>query len=192
MSKYSLLLLIIIMFGCAENELRQSIFIPDPADPSLPAYSEWGYNTFGAYYDREIIISTNFAVPVKAISESNVFSFEFYGEHRKSLQDGNPITIRFTLPDFHPASYIDLANLHATTFDLTSAAKVSIDNNQNVQVLSGQLQFKRVQSLLVDRKPEQVILSGYFDFKIVIDDTPVSVSGGRFDVGIGPNDFYNY
>ena len=48
-----------------ENELKKSVFIYDPENIDLPEYSEWGYNTFGAYYDREIFVSTDEAVPAK-------------------------------------------------------------------------------------------------------------------------------
>jgi hypothetical protein len=59
-------------------------------------------------------------------------------------------------------------------------------------ILSGELTFKRAQNLLVDEKQVEVILSGYFEFKALIDNEPVTISNGRFDVGISPDNFYNY
>ncbi|MDO9154882.1 MAG: hypothetical protein Q7U47_14440, partial [Paludibacter sp.] len=39
--------------------LKKSIFIYDTENPGLPIYSEWGYNTFGAYIDRTVFVSDN-------------------------------------------------------------------------------------------------------------------------------------
>ena len=47
--------LAIILASCSkEFELDKSVFIPDKDYPDLPAYTEWGYNTFGALYDRDL------------------------------------------------------------------------------------------------------------------------------------------
>lgn len=58
--------------GCfKESDLKKSIFIPDPDDSRLPAYTEWGYNTFGAYFDRDIFIYTDNTTPFKLIAYSS-------------------------------------------------------------------------------------------------------------------------
>jgi hypothetical protein len=59
-----------------------------------------------------------------------------------------------------------------------------------VQILSGSLYFKRVQSLSVDKQHIEAIVSGYFEFKAIINDKPVTISEGRFDLGIGSDNFY--
>jgi hypothetical protein len=59
-----------------------------------------------------------------------------------------------------------------------------------VKILSGSLYFKRVQNLSVDKRPIEAILSGYFEFQAIIRDEPVTVSEGRFDLGIGSDNFF--
>ena len=55
---FALFATVAMSFGCSrEYNLEQTIFIYDPEFQDLPIYSEWGYNTFGAYYDREAFIS---------------------------------------------------------------------------------------------------------------------------------------
>jgi hypothetical protein len=44
-----------LLFSCqkmSDYELSGTFFIEDPYYPGLPIYSEWGYNTFGAYIYR--------------------------------------------------------------------------------------------------------------------------------------------
>jgi hypothetical protein len=59
-----------------------------------------------------------------------------------------------------------------------------------VSVNSGELHFIRVQKLFVDNNPQETILSGTFKFQGIMDGTPVSVTLGRFDVGV--NYYYDY
>lgn len=188
-----------LVAGCSkENELKKSVMIYDEEFTDLPAYSEWGYNTFGAYYDREVFISNNVAVPGKVIVTNNEMTFLLDGQ-KGSLyyyDDYAGMSITLKMPGFTPENYHDLLVLNDTVFDLTNPAYeviVSIDTmDYTADILSGEFNFKRVQNLLVDAQQIEVILSGYFEFKALIDEKPVTVSNGRFDVGIGTDNFYNY
>jgi len=44
----------------------------------------------------------------------------------------------------------------------------------------------------VDKVLTESILSGTFNFKTFINAEPVSISNGRFDVGIGSENFYKF
>jgi hypothetical protein len=46
--------------------------------------------------------------------------------------------------------------------------------------------------LFVDEEKQQVILSGVFSFKAVVEGEPVTVSEGRFDVGMSSLNFFKY
>jgi hypothetical protein len=102
----------------------------------------------------------------------------------------------FKLTGFLPGQYSNLVELNDTTLDLKKPGiqvMFTIDNTKYTpDILSGELTFKRVQYLSVDKKPVEVILSGYFDFKAIIDNKPVTVSDGRFDVGVNTDNFYSF
>ncbi len=202
MKKYAIIFLSIltmVIAGCSkENELKKSVYINDKEFTDLPAYSEWGYNTFGAYYDRIAFISNNDIVPGKVIVSNGNFTFELNGQKGTSYYSSNytGMSLKFIISGVEPKQYTDLVSLNATTFDLTSTTcqvLVSTEATQDTaKILSGQLQFKRAQNLLVDKKSIEVILSGYFEFKALINNTPITVSNGRFDIGIGTDNFFVY
>jgi hypothetical protein len=192
------ILVLAIFAGCEkENELKKSVFIADPELVGLPVYSEWGYNTFGAYYDREVFISNNASVPVKIVVTNDTMSFILYGQKGSSYYYSyDEMTISFKLAGFVPKQYDDLTVLNDTIFDLKNPAnQVTISkfkDNLKIEILSGTLTYKRAQKLMVDKKQIEVILSGYFDFKALINNEPITISDGRFDVGISQDNFYNY
>lgn len=184
-----------------ETELQKSIFIPDDDYPSLPAYSEWGYNTFGAYYDRELFIYSDNEVPVKIINTGGKTSFVLKGKGSSSYDYYDPyyntnMSICFDLYNFSPDSFSNLIILNDTIFDLTSPqckVIVTIDTVKHEEkILNGNLHFIRAQKLIVDKNQIEVILSGYFEFQALVDEEPISVSLGRFDVGIGSDNFFKY
>jgi len=192
--------LVIILSGCSkENELKKSVMIYDEEFTELPAYTEWGYNTFGAYYDREVFISNETVVPAKAIVTDGALSFVLNG-HKGTYyyyDESNQMTLTFRLSGFTPGSYSDLIVLNDTVFDLSNPDySVVIETAGNpintFSIISGGFQFKRAQNLLVDKQQVEVILSGYFELRALINGQPVTISDGRFDVGIGPDNFYIY
>lgn len=193
-------IIILLLSGCKEEtELQKSVFIPDVNYPELPLYSEWGYNTFGAYYDREAFISNNHEVPVKVVVTGNKTSFIFKGQKGATNYNSDSYTemsMTFKIDGFLPEDYIDLIVLNDTKLDLTNpnySVVVSIDTAEyEAYILNGEFEFKRAQNLLVDKKQIEVILSGYFEFQALINEEPVTISNGRFDVGIGMDNFYNY
>ena len=200
--KSTIILFLSVLLLCAscskENELKDSVMIYDEEYPELPVYSEWGYNTFGAYYDRQVFISNYETVPAKVIVTNNEMSFLLDGQNGSyyDYNDYAEMSLTFKIPGFTPEKYSDLLVLNDTIFDLTNPAYeliVSIDTmTYTADILSGEFNFKRAQNLLVDTKQTEVILSGYFEFKALVGGKPVTVSNGRFDVGICTDNFYNY
>lgn len=191
---YLTLVLLATMFGCSKDaELKKSVFIPDPQSPDLPKYSEWGYNTFGSFYDRDTFISDDNAVPLKVTSVGGNTSFIFSG-HRDSGY--NQMSITLVLHKLTPQTYADLSGLNNTTIDLTLPDyELLITENgitYQTKIISGSFQFKRARNLLVDDNPEEVILSGTFEFQTILNDVPVSFTDGRFDVGVGSSNFFKY
>lgn len=195
-------ILLIISSSCSkEYELDKSIYISDKDYPSLPAYTEWGYNTFGALYDREPLVNTNYSVPTKIICTGGKTSFSLKGhlggsEYYYYGSNENPIILNFDLLGFEPETLSDLIELNDTIIDLTNPlCKVSMASdtvNYSITVLNGSLNFKRAQNLIVDKQPYEIILSGIFDFQALINNEPTSISMGRFDVGIANDNFFKY
>lgn len=200
--KTSIIILTSILFfmvACSkENNLEQSVFVSDLDNPELPEYSEWGYNTFGAYYDRQAFISNNSFVPAKCIVTDNMLSFVLTGQLGSGYyySDNNKVSLSFKIPGFLPTNYKQLIQLNDTTLDLMKPGfQVWVTNGTTVDtatVIEGSLQVKRAQNLVVDDKQVEVILSGYFDVKVLIRNEPITISSGRFDVGIGDDNFYVY
>jgi len=196
----SFAILLLITACSKESELKKSVFIPDAENPSLPAYTEWGYNTFGALYERDIFIYNDREIPAKIISTGGITSFVLKGQLGASgyyySYDSYDMSLSFDLKDFVPSAYTDLVELNDTIFDLTQPdiqVFITLDTiRSEVHILEGGLEFKRAQQLIVDTKQIEVILSGHFKFQALVDEEPVSITEGRFDVGIGADNFYHY
>lgn len=179
-----------------ERELEKSVFIPDDTFPELPAYSEWGYNTFGAFYDRLVFISSDYQSPLRVSATVDTTYFIFTGVINRPDIEVNKMTLIFAMDNFFPNDYRDLISLHNTWYDLLDPGiKVKImesDISKNVSLIEGTLNFKRAQNLRVDEQQVETILSGTFDLKAIIDDEPISISEGRFDVGVGTYNFFDF
>lgn len=186
------------VWACSEEtELRKSIFFPDPDSPELPNYSEWGYNTFGGYFDRQPFLSNDTEVPLKVVQMDEKTSFVFTGQKGAGYYANSGLfSITITVSASQAESYSDLIKFHNTTLQLADSA-LTVTVTQGVQadtvdILQGEFQFIRAQLLLVDQKPTEVILSGTFAFQALIDGQPISVSDGRFDVGVQEYNFFKY
>jgi hypothetical protein len=193
---FALCLMIAFVTACdTESELKKSVFIEDPHADGLPLYSEWGYNTFGAYYDRTVLRSNDFDTPAKIIADNEATIFSLEGERiNGGYGAGEPVKLDFILPGIMPATYEELVSLHDTSFDLMTddvRLLVTIDGvTAEAQILQGDLTFIRAQNLVVDAVPMEVILSGRFNVKFIADQVSVDISDGRFDVGVGPDNFF--
>ncbi len=179
---------VLIFSACSQSDeyrLSGSVFIPDEDFPELPKYSEWGYNTFGAYIDRTPFVSDNYTMPVKVIVESDTCQIGFRGKNA---------ALAFHLPDFAPENHSGLLALNGKTYPLTqSSCMVTFTNNKKTDTLNiteGSLTFKRAQKLLVDKKEMKTVLSGTFSMKTSIGGEPVSIGNGRFDVTVGEINFF--
>ena len=183
---------IILLSGCSQDfQLQKSVFINDVNNPGLPEYSEWGYNTFGAYIDRTVFASTSEELPGKIVVNKDTFNLILKGRSGYEI-----LTLKFSIVGYMPADYPDLISLNDSTFDLKSAnCIVSLGNPNNSKKLAvseGKLYFKRVQKLYVDKELTESIVSGTFNFKTILNGEPIAISNGRFDFGIGYDNFFKY
>lgn len=195
---FSIVLVALLLGSCRkESELQKSVFIPDAEFPELPEYSEWGYNTFGAYYDRQAFVSNSYEVPMKVVVTNDSISFIFQGyKPGYGYNYADVLIMKICMANYEPLNYTELVSLNGVSFDLKAdSCVVSFSNNEVTHIaniLDGTLQFKRAQNLFVDDQQVEVILSGYIHFNAVVNQMPISINEGRFDVGIGETNFFNY
>jgi hypothetical protein len=191
MKKYCFILLTgILLSSCSRDPLDKTIFIQDEDDPNLPAYTEWGYNSFGAEYERDYFLSSNFIVPCKILYNNGLLHFSLSGNNRNK----NDMTLLFIFPSPQIVDYKDLVQLNDVEIDLSAdncAVKILQNDNETIlDVIEGKLHFKRSQLLSVDDVVNRVILSGFFDLRFLQNIFPLSISNGRFDLGITQHVFY--
>lgn len=180
-----------ITFGCDDDsQLQQSVFVEDPSNPGLPKYSELGYNTFGAYYDRQAFTSSEI-VPIKVIVTEGVTSFLLSGQ--MAMED---MAINLTMADLNPDEFTDLMTLDEVTLDLTDEDYTIVIIEDGVEteaeILNGTFHFIRTQELVADKQLVGVVLSGVFEFQALVNGDPITVSNGRFDVSVGNDNFFSF
>ena len=192
---YSIVITAFIFASCSSYDsdyyLEQSVFVSDPENPGLPEYSEWGYNTFGTYIDRQAFTSDSYNLPAKII---------VYGDTLNLLLTGSgglfpTSTLKFSFIGFSPKEYTDLIELNNETIDLTDKDKciiTMIKSNETIELtpFNGQFVFSRVQNLYVDNKLDKSIISGRFRFQTEYKNDYITIDKGRFDFSIGYDNFY--
>lgn len=187
--------LIIMLASCSkENDLKKSVMIYDDELTDLPAYTEWGYNTFGAYYDREIFISNDTDIPLKVICQNGETVFNFNGQNNASSWEASDMKMNIRMLNYSPETFTDLLIFNDSIINFKdSTIQIEIVRNSQTYscpVISGGMHIKRAQELYVDDELIEVILSGYFDFQVLINGEPISISEGRFDFGINNSNFF--
>ena len=182
----------ILFFSCATESLDRTIFIPDEDDKKLPAYTEWGYNSFGAEYERDYFLSSTKIVPCKIMYSNGELQFALQG----TIRNNDEFLLLFIFPFASISDYKDLMQLNNVEIDLSENDCIvkTMKNNfeTTLDILDGKLQFRRAQLLIVDEKVNRVILSGVFNLHFMGNIFPESISNGRFYLGITSSVFYAY
>jgi len=175
-------------------EFSRSVFTEDYDFPGLPIYSELGYNTFGMYIDRKVFSSTDSAYPIKIIVNEDTCKFSLNGWY-----SGGPATLGIALIGFSPEDYPDLIQLNDSIINLDDPNCI-LTFTQNghttvakkMDIIQGSLHIKQAKKLYIDTEFTRVILSGTIALKTFLFDDPVAFTNGRFDLGVGYENFYNY
>ena len=183
-----------IMSSCESDsyELSKTVFIPDYENPGLPIYSEWGYNTFGMYIDRSTFVSTDNILPTKIIVNPDTFNITLSGKYQEAAT-----TLRISVIGYAPRDYPNLTGLNDSIINLKDnnciiRLKKASGPAVKLPIIEGYINFKKVQNLYVDKELAKTIISGTIQFKTFFDDEPVAITNGRFDLGIGYENFYYY
>jgi hypothetical protein len=184
-----------LLVSClTDNSLDDTIFVHDANDHNLPAYTEWGYNSFGANYERQYFVATNDYVPCKIVQKDGYINFMLIGNLNPSGINDNYKYGKFVLSISFPyadalKNYSDLVALNKYVVDLTAQNctvtwTVGEAEPTTIAVREGELNFKRAQLLRVDGEIDRVILSGTFYIKYLNNEIPESFDNGRFDLGL--------
>ena len=188
---YAILPVFMMMNSCVEDEMDRTIFIADESNPTLPAYTEWGYNSFGAIYDRNYFLVSRSVTPCKITYEKGMLNFYLIG--KIDYDYNSSMLLKFSFPSRQMNHFNDLTALNKTTINLLEddcSVSIEVDGNEDaITILSGNLTFKRVQLLKIDGEENRVILSGLFELRFLRKGRPETISDGRFDMGIN-KDFY--
>lgn len=175
------------------------IFIRDEYYPMLPAYTELGYNTFGAMYEKQYFVVTKNIIPFKMQYEKGNMLMTLSGIV-KSEESGyynyseSKMAISFIFPFDECKSYKELLKLHNTKINLTSAdcqVRQQIDtySPKLLNVVEGELFFRRSQNLNIDDQKVAAVLSGTFWIKHRVGNQYFVIKNGRFDLSINENYF---
>ena len=191
MKKFLFLVLCSFFLSTSCEEEDRTIFIADENDSHLPAYSEWGYNSFGAIYERSYFLVSSGITPCKITYQHGFLNFYLIG--KVHLGSSTEMVLTFSFPSLPMNNYADLVQLNKTTIDLLDTSctvKIEVDGIEEIITpLSGSLTFKRTQLLKIDGEQNRVIISGIFDMTFLRKGRPEKISKGRFDIGIN-SDFY--
>lgn len=189
---YLILIISILLSSCSKDVLDRTVFIPDEENSSLPAYTEWGYNTFGAEYERGYFLASSYIIPCKIVYTNDQLQILLNG----IFSGGKEMGMVFVFPAAEMRDYADLIQLHNTTIDLAATdcmVKIIQDGVETIlDVTKGNFYFKRAQLLSVDEEVNRTILSGTFEVQFLQNGFPFTISDGRFDLGITDDVFVAY
>jgi hypothetical protein len=182
-----------LLSSCYQDDgLDNTILVPDENDPNLPAYTEWGYNSFGVRYERRYFTSTTSTTPCKVRYKNDSLAFTLQG----ALDYYDEASLTFTFPAPPITTLTELSFLNGKNIDLASEALVVLttQNSDTLQVREGTLYFQRFQEVYVDGEFRHIVLSGRFEFGILHTNPdgstiPETFKNGRFDLSVSPIDF---
>jgi len=191
MQRFFIVLSFITILGCKKDaDLSGSIYIPDSEHAELPAYTEWGYNTFGAFYNRNVFSYSNYQVPLNITVSGDELAFLFQGQY-----DGySEMILKIIAKRTNVSAYQDLLSYNDSIIDLdTELTRVEMTKNgedKEIEILEGQLHIKRTQKVFVDDKEYGIIVSGTFYVKFLENKLPSIIGDGRFDLSVNDNNFF--
>ena len=172
-----------LLRSCSKDGVDRSIFIQDDEDARLPAYTEQGYNSFGAKYGNDYFLVSSRFVPCQIEYGNNQLHFSLHG-----TINGKEMRLVFIFPFESILDFKDLVQLNSEVIDLSDSdcvVKIIQENAETIpDVSNGKIHFKRAQLLKIDDRANRVILSGIFDVQFSQNALLSTISNGRFDLGI--------
>lgn len=132
--------------------------------------------------------------PVKVIVEGGRTTIHLNGRGSNfGVNHAGFNAIKVTLPqgflDYKGLMVLDAVELNLADPEIEVQMEI-FGQNHIASVLNGVFHIKRAQNLLVDKVQEEVVLSGVFEFQALVDGEPISITNGRFDLGVGTHNFF--
>lgn len=190
--------------SCDKDDLDRTIWIPDDTEPGLPAYSEWGYNTYGAYVNDAVLSCYQYSYDkwthVVTDDATLAISLGYFSLTDGEYDDYSSDYVVFKFPYKRLNDFTDLGDLNDKRFDLTSdGCQVLLKHEMRtngkgveVRVTRGYIHIRRVQIVYLDGVLREAILSGVFDVSGVASvngrDVDINITKGRFDIGVSQSD----
>ncbi|GAB3916097.1 hypothetical protein GCM10028826_32040 [Mucilaginibacter boryungensis] len=196
-----LILIAIVSVGC-----KKSTFVPDPLDGDLPAYTESGNNTAGAYVNGDPWVDkasvgmefhTNEALYIANVNTAGVDSTVFYfnGTIDKGALINTSVYINVVVKGLSLSTPDDLIRLNDKKIVLDGIRNYVIINASTISTYytvpklemnkkgTGEFYIKRTQveshaTLGGNGPTHPIILSGTFNFDI----GTTKITSGRFDI----------
>lgn len=200
MSQFIFFISLIVFISCSkrDSELSESVFIPDRNNPELPAYTECGYNTFGAFYNRSTYSYHDYLEPLNITLLEDELTFLFQGQYygfNTASYNSSSLVLKIITQQTNVKSYPDMILYNDSIIDLT-ADDVTVEMEENgenkaFELLEGVLHIKKAQKVFVDNEQYGIILSGTFYLRFLENGLPSTISDGRFDISITEYNFYN-
>lgn len=193
-----------IFISCSKDddykyELQETVWVSDENEPKLPMYTEQGYNTFGARFNREYFLSYRNGSQFPCLfssKENNKLEMTFNGHvSSKGMQ------LKIVFPCGQAIrSWKEMVALNGKTIDLTDPNVVVttsyVDNYDNtsesytITPHNGSITFKKVNLLNIDGVVREAVVAGEFNFGYEYNGNRYIISSGRFDIGVDEDIFW--
>ena len=196
--------------ACDDDDIiDETIWVSDSNNRHLPAYTEWGYNTFGARVNDGYFISRRYGYssPCRFTSGNDNMLMEMtgYDDIHYGLKDDRMVGLNIDFKFQHIAQYKELIELNGKSFDLSDNGQVNAvelvfnswqergdeDVTCRMTVERGTLTFSKVMLLRIDEDDEEAIVAGTFEIYGTLDNgKKYHITKGRFDFGVNERNLF--
>lgn len=195
--------------ACDDDDIiDETIWVSDSNNRHLPAYTEWGYNTFGARVNDGYLLSHRYGYssPCRFNSGDDFMTIEMFGheDYYHRFGDNDYLEgLRFNIKLDHITEYKELTTLGGRTFDLSddsqtisvellfSSPRTGDDEARLLSVERGSITFSKVVLLRIDEEVEEAIVAGTFEiYGTLSDGKKYHITKGRFDFGVNERNLF--
>lgn len=196
----SLSLMMFFGTSCVNEKFCEVQWVADADDCNLPAETESGYNTFGAYINGKVFSSKDMTFVEHGLYTSdNELKLFFQKPDWRTRDDGDYAnygdSLVFCFNHKHIDNFEQLVDLDGLKIDFSQQGSVALRfasvtrrREVNIDVEKGELFFRRVQRMHFDGEVSKVVLSGNFFISgtavVSGQKQRIEITDGRFDISV--------